>query len=88
MRALSSCRVIRDYITWLTLNVQAFKKSASLMQKDNVIIALELIGAISMEYDLFKSAFSTVNGYSVSTILFGLECWREAMTLRYFPTDG
>jgi ankyrin repeat protein len=59
---------------WLDFILQVFTKSTAFTRQDK-IIALELIGAskiISETYDP-KSA---------------LNCWREAMTLRFFPTDG
>ena len=64
-----------DSSEWLKSIAQAFKESTSFIQKDKIITALELIGAILMNFDRVSS-------------IFGLECWKVAMTLRYFPEDG
>ena len=74
-RELFDCIVHRS--EWLKFIAQVFKGSTSSIQKDKIITALELIGAILMDFDL------------ASSMLFaGLECWKVAMTLRYCPEDG
>jgi hypothetical protein len=62
---------------WLDFIAQVFKESSSFIQNDKTITALELIGAFLM-----------LHSYSLPVILFGLECWKVAMTLRCCPEDG
>jgi hypothetical protein len=64
-----------DRKSWLELIDLVFLKSNSLTRQDK-IIALELIGALAI-----------IHCYESMT-RFALKCWREAMTLRYFPQDG
>jgi hypothetical protein len=65
-----------DSSEWLKVIAQVFKGSTSSIQNVKIITALELIGAILMNFD------------RVSAMLFGLECWKVAMTLRCCPEDG
>lgn len=53
---------------------QVFKESTSLMQKDKIITALELIGAILMNFKLL----------SVSPMLFGLECMFHLLQFLFY----
>ena len=64
-----------DRKNWLRLIGVVLLKSTSLTGQDK-IIALELIGALAI-----------IHCYESMT-RFALKCWREAMTLRYFPQDG
>jgi hypothetical protein len=64
-----------DRKSWLELIDLVFLQSTSLTRQDK-IIALELIGALAI-----------IHCYESMT-RFALKCWREAMTLRYFPQDG
>ena len=64
--------------SWLKFIAQAFKDSTSSIEKDKIITALELIGAILMHF----------NSDRAKPMLFGLKCWKVAMTLRYCPEDG
>ncbi len=67
-------------IAWLEFLGQVFIESTSFTRQEK-ITALELIGALlNMEISL--------NGLSAHTSELGLQCWRNAMTLRYFPADG
>jgi hypothetical protein len=66
---------------WLMFVAKVVIKSISLTRKDKIIL-LELLGA-ALITQLCQGIFDEKPG-----ALCGLECWREAMTLRYFPTDG
>jgi hypothetical protein len=69
---------------WLNFIAQVFISSRSFTRQDK-IIALELIGAFLNMH----SPFNSTQGVSTHLpIELGLHCWREAMTLRYFPSDG
>nr|CAH0106535.1 unnamed protein product [Daphnia galeata] len=64
-----------DRKSWLELIDLVFLQS-TLLTGQNKIIALELIGALAIIH------------CCESMTRFALKCWREAMTLRYFPQDG
>jgi hypothetical protein len=68
-----------ESIKWLNFLAQVFIKSSSFSRQDK-IIALELIGSRLINTVNYSSNFAEFSS--------GLECWREAMTLRYFPQDG
>jgi hypothetical protein len=69
----------RESTKWMTFIAQFFIKSNSYTRQDKIIL-LELIGAaLIIALDLNRFANQSVCG---------LECWREAMTLRYFPALG
>jgi hypothetical protein len=67
-----------DRESWLELIGLVFLQSTSLSRQDK-IIALELIGALAIIHCHERHE-------SMSRL--ALKCWREAMTLRYFPQDG
>ena len=69
---------------WLMFIAKIFHKSNSLTRQDKIIL-LEMIGTVIITqlcHDHFPEEEVEWNGNC------GLECWRKAMTLRYFPTDG
>ena len=68
------------HTTWLMFISKTVIKSISLTRQDKIIL-LELLGAAFIT-QLFQGFFDEEGA------LCGLECWREAMSLRYFPTDG
>ena len=67
---------------WFKFIAQVFIMSTSFTRQDK-IIALELTGAslIASYYDESFSKF-------LERSILALHCWRQAMTLRYFPTNG
>lgn len=67
---------------WFKFIAQVFIMSTSFTRQDK-IIALELTGAslIASYYDESFSKF-------LERSILALHCWRQAMTLRYFPTTG
>nr|CAH0108920.1 unnamed protein product [Daphnia galeata] len=68
---------------WLMFIAKIFLKSNSLTRQDTIIL-LELIGSVIITQLCDEN-------FEEETVLYGncgLECWRKAMTLRYFPTDG
>jgi hypothetical protein len=68
---------------WLMFIAKIVIKSISLTRQDKIIL-LELIGASLILHLNFKR----ITEKEALCGNYGLECWREAMTLRYFPTDG
>jgi hypothetical protein len=78
-RICSIHRNTTESTKWLTFIAQFFIRSNSFTRQDKIVL-LELIGAaliIPLRQDCFANQ-------SVC----GLECWREAMTLRYSPALG
>ena len=68
---------------WLMFIAKIFLKSNSLTRQDTIIL-LELIGSVIITQLCDEN-------FEEETVLYGncgLECWRKAMTLRYFPADG
>ncbi len=76
------CR-IQENIKWLMFIAKIVIESISLTRQDKIIL-LEVIGTALIiqlnRYEITEEKALCGN--------YGLECWREAMTLRYFPTDG
>jgi hypothetical protein len=69
------------HVNWLIFIAKIGTKSISITRQDKIIL-LELIGShlIQLCYGTTEDVLCIGNR--------GFECWREAMTLRYFPTDG
>jgi hypothetical protein len=67
---------------WFKLIAEVFIQSTSFTRQDK-IIALELTGA-----SLIASYKNVIRFNFVEKSIFALNWWREAMALRYFPTNG
>jgi hypothetical protein len=67
---------------WLMFIAKIVIKSNSLTRKDKIIL-LELLGAALIT----RLCLGNFDEGDLGKALCGLECWREAMSLRYFPTE-
>jgi hypothetical protein len=71
-------------VKWLEFVVQTLFRY-TLLHRQEKIVALELIGA-ALIIEFLKMKSTRVP--DEARPLLGLDCWRKAMTLRYFPADG
>jgi hypothetical protein len=68
---------------WLMFVAKIVIESISLTRQDKIIL-LEVMGTASIK----GLCHVKCTHQAALCVKFGLDCWREAMTLRYFPTDG